>query len=436
MSIAAYASRGRLAAPVHDAWHLRHRGGALPAAANEHGWLAYGNGRSYGDSCLNEGGVLVDTRGLDRFIAFDEASGVLDCEAGVLLSDILDVLVPRGWFLPVTPGTQYVTVGGAIANDVHGKNHHVAGTFGGHVERFDLVRSDGTRISCSPARNVELYRATIGGLGLTGLIETAAIRMRRIASPQVAVESIRFGALDEFFALADESDRSFEYTVAWVDCMARGATRGRGHFLRGNHAPADPSARTARDRTFAFPFDPPFSLVNRLTLRPFNALYYHRQRQRETRRIEHYRKFFYPLDAVRHWNRIYGGRGFFQFQCVVPHAVAPDAIGALLDSLDVSGQGSFLAVLKRFGDVPSPGLLSFPRPGVTFAIDVPNAGAPTTALLQRMESIAMDAGGALYPAKDACMSAASFRRSFPALEAFRAQVDPGCSSNFWRRVAA
>jgi FAD/FMN-containing dehydrogenase len=428
----AYGSWGRVSPRAHEALRPRARGESLPRAANERGWLAYGNGRSYGDCCVNDGGVLIDTRSLDRFIAFDAASGVLECEAGVLLSDILQTFVPRGWFLPVTPGTQLVTVGGAIANDVHGKNHHVAGTFGRHVERLALARSDGTRLVCSASANAPLFRATIAGLGLTGLIESAAIRLRRIPSPYVDAESIRFDTLDEFFALAEESDRAFEYTVAWVDCAA---PRGRGHFLRANHVRSDRAPVVQRTRTIGFPFDPPFSLVNAFTIRPFNALYFHRQRRRFVRRVVHYRPFFYPLDAIGDWNRVYGGRGFFQFQCVVPHADAPDAMAALLDALRTSRQGSFLAVLKRFGDARSPGMLSFPRPGVTLAIDIPNAGEPTRTLLARMEAIAMDAGGALYPAKDACMSPQTFRRSFAALEEFRAYVDPGCSSTFWRRVA-
>ncbi len=431
-----YGSWGRVAPPASEAWRPRARGEPLPTPPQSAGMLAYGNGRSYGDCCLNDGGLLIDTRGLDRFIAFDPSSGALECEAGVLLSDILATFVPRGWFLPVTPGTQYVTVGGAIANDVHGKNHHVAGTFGCHVEHLVLARSDATRLDCSLAQNELLFRATIGGLGLTGLIESATIRLRRIASPYIDSETVRFDALDEFFALAEESDRTFEYTVAWVDCTAHGRARGRGHFMRGNHADQAASRTPPRDATLRIAFDPPFSLVNALTVRPFNALYFHRQRERSARRVVGYRKFFYPLDAIGDWNRMYGARGFFQFQCVVPHTGAADAIGALLDALRSSRQGSFLAVLKRFGDVRSPGLLSFPRPGVTLAIDVPNSGPATRELLARMEAITMDAGGALYPAKDGCMSADTFRRSFPALDAFRAHVDPACSSTFWRRVVA
>jgi len=218
----------------------------------ERSLLPYGNGRSYGDSCLNDGGALLHTRGLDRFIAFDPTTGMLRCEAGVLLSEILELIVPQGWFLPVTPGTRFVTVGGAIANDVHGKNHHRAGTFGAWIRGFELLRSDGSRHRCSPTENPDWFAATVGGLGLTGLITWAEIQLRRIANPWIASETIRFGGLEEFFAVSGleeffavsaASDRDYEYTVAWLDCTSRGAALGRGLFMRGNHAPALCAAR-------------------------------------------------------------------------------------------------------------------------------------------------------------------------------------------------
>jgi len=435
MSAATYGSWGRLAAPVQDVHAIRHRDDALPELPAGRTWLPYGNGRSYGDSCLNDGGVLVATRGLDRFIAFDDATGELECEAGILLADILDLFVPRGWFLPVTPGTRLVTVGGAIANDVHGKSHHVSGTFGRHVRSFELLRSDSGRTICTPTRNGDLYAATIGGLGLTGLVVRATLRMRRVESEWIDAETVKFGALDEFFVLDAESAETHEYTVAWIDCLASGARRGRGLYMRGNHE-SGPDAGTRRPSatSIRFPFDPPFSLVHRATLLPFNALYYGRQRKRSVRRRQHYRPFFYPLDAITDWNRMYGRRGFFQFQSVVPEAAAREAVGEMLTAIERSGEGSFLAVLKRFGDLPSPGMLSFPRPGVTLALDFPNAGATTHALLDRLEAITLAARGALYPAKDARMSADAFRRSYPRLDAFLPYLDPRCSSSFWRRV--
>lgn len=397
--------------------------------------LPLGNARSYGDSCLNDGGTLLEARGLDRFIAFDPATGVLTCEAGVLFSEILDLVVPQGWFLPVTPGTRFVTVGGAIANDVHGKNHHRAGTFGHHLLAFELLRTDGTRLRCSPADNPEWFTATVGGLGLTGLVTWASIQLRRVAGPWMSTENHRFGSLAEFFALSSESDRDYEYTVAWIDCVARGKNLGRGHFSRANHAPSHPDLRpNAPSRRLSMPMTPPLSLVNPLTLRAFNQLYYHRQRKPLVHATTHYEPFFYPLDSISHWNRMYGPKGFLQYQCVVPPEVSHDAVNELVRAIALARKGSFLAVLKQFGERPSLGMLSFPRPGATLALDFPNDGPGTFALLDRLDAIVSAAGGAVYPAKDARMSGEHFRTYFPAHESFTRFVDPGMSSSFWRRV--
>ncbi len=395
--------------------------------------LARGCGRSYGDSCLNEGGTLVDTRRLDRFIAFDRASGVLRCEAGVTLEQVLALAVPAGWFLPVTPGTRYVTLGGAIANDVHGKNHHRAGTFGRHVRAFEIVRSDGTRTECTPQRNAALFGATLGGLGLTGLVTWAEIALRPIVSPMVDAESVPFHGVDEFLALSEESQERFEHTVAWVDATARGRTFARGLFMRGNHsAQPAPLAEGAPHGRLAVPFDFPAFALAPWSVRAFNELHF-RVAAHGTHR-HHYAPFFYPLDAIAHWNRMYGRRGFVQHQCVVPMAPARAALTALLDAISASGEASFLSVLKVFGDVPSPGLMSFPRPGVTLALDFPLRGARTFELLDRLDAIVMEAGGAIYPAKDARMAPRTFERSFPAAAEFARHVDPAFSSSFWRRV--
>jgi FAD/FMN-containing dehydrogenase len=409
------------------------RHGPLPAS--ELPMLPLGNARSYGDSCLNDGGVLLAARGLDHFIAFDPASGVLTCEAGVLFSDILDLVVPQGWFLPVTPGTRFVTVGGAIANDVHGKNHHRAGAFGHHVLSFELLRTDGSRLRCSPEENADWFDATVGGLGLTGFITSASIQLRRVAGPWMSTESHRFDDLAGFFALSRESDRDYEYTVSWIDCVARGKGLGRGLFSRGNHAPARPDKRPAASkRRLAIPVTPPVSLVNPLSLRAFNQLYYRRQRKRVVHATTHYEPFFYPLDGIAQWNRMYGPRGFLQYQCVVPPEAAEATMAELVRTIAASGTGSFLAVLKQFGDQPSRGMLSFPRPGTTLALDFPNGGTSTFALLDRLDAIVDGAGGAVYPAKDARMSGEHFRRYFPRWEAFSRFIDPGMSSSFWRRV--
>ncbi|HEY1588109.1 MAG TPA: FAD-binding oxidoreductase [Rhodanobacter sp.] len=409
----------------------RHR--QLPAVDGS--LLPYGNGRSYGDSCLNAGNTVLRTRGLDHFIAFDTASGVLECEAGLLLSQILDLVVPQGWFVPVTPGTRFVTIGGAIANDVHGKNHHRAGNFGRHVLELELLRSDGNRRICSRNENPEWFAATIGGLGLTGLITRARIQLRRIAGPWMSTEVHRFDNLAGFFRLSEQSDRDYEYTVAWIDCVARGKALGRGLFTRANHAPAHPDRRpTAPASRLRMPFTPPLSLVNQLTLRSFNALYYNRQRRPVVHATTHYEPHFYPLDGIGEWNRIYGPRGFMQYQCVVPPVDADRRIAQLLEVIAASGSGSFLAVLKQFGNLASPGMLSFPRPGTTLALDFPNQGTRTLTLLDRLDDVVAAAGGAVYPAKDARMSGAHFRQYFPVWESFRPFVDPHFSSSFWRRV--
>ncbi|MEO6324676.1 MAG: FAD-binding oxidoreductase [Thermoanaerobaculia bacterium] len=405
----------------------------LPARSAGESLLAFGQGRSYGDSCLNAGGTLLDTAALSRFIAFDEAAGLLRCESGTTFAEILDVIVPRGWFLPVSPGTRFVSVGGAIANDVHGKNHHVAGTFGAHVTRFELERSDGTRLVCSPDENAEMFRATIGGLGLTGLILWAEFRLTRMVSPLIAVEKIRFSTLDEFFEINAASDKEFAYTVAWIDSLARGESLARGIFIRGNHV-TEPSTWSRKPLSVDVPIDLPSFLLNGGTMRLFNEAYYRLHRGKTSYAVSHYEPFFYPLDMVRHWNRIYGARGFLQYQCVVPFADGRGAIREILERIARSGLGSFLSVLKTFGDRPSPGLLSFPRPGVTLALDFAFQGTATLRLLDELDGVVRAAGGAVYPAKDARMSPESFDAFFPQWRALARAADPAFSSSFWRRV--
>jgi FAD/FMN-containing dehydrogenase len=403
--------------------------------------LPYGNGRSYGDVCQNEGGTLLDTRALDRFIAFDDARGVLDCEGGVQLAQIIDCFAPRGWFPAVTPGTAFVTVGGAIANDVHGKNHHRTGTFAHHLLEFELLRSSGEVLQCSPHHNADWFAATVGGLGLTGLIRRARLQLRRIDSPWIAGDSRRFASLGDFLALSAESDAGFEYTVAWLDCASSGSRLGRGIFLRGNHAAgaaagAAPGAAAPRSRRWRIPLAPPCSPVNGFTARVFNACYFHRRAAERRQALWHYRSFLFPLDGVLEWNRLYGPNGFFQYQCVLPEAAAPAALPRMLQLIADSRQGSFLTVLKQFGARPSLGLLSFPRPGVTLALDFPNRGAPTLRLLDALDLVTRAAGGAVYPAKDARITPDAFQQYFPAWRQFARYVDPDFSSSFWRRVTA
>ena len=399
--------------------------------------LAYGNGRSYGDSCLNDGGSLILARqGLDRLVAFDRETGLVTCEAGLLLADLLEVVVPAGWFPPVTPGTCFVTVGGALANDVHGKNHHRTGTFGRHVQAFELKRSDGSRLTCSASENPDLFAATIGGFGLTGLVTQVTLQLMPIASAEMMQEAVHFEGLDRFFALAAESDATHDYTVAWIDSLASGRHFGRGVFFRANHAPASDAPAARAGRSLPFPIKPPIPLINGLSLRIFNALYRSAQpRTPEPRRIP-YHPFFYPLDRVTNWNRAYGPRGLRQFQCAVPMASAREAVDEMLRRSLAAGEASFLTVLKLFGDLPSPGMMSFPMAGATLTLDFPNRGARTERLLAELDAIAIAVGGRVNPYKDARMSPATFEASFPRWRDFARHVDPGFSSSFWRRVTA
>jgi len=438
----AFNSWGQVGHPEHELLGLPHRHQTLPTPPHGLSMLPFGNGRSYGDSNLNPGGALLPARQLDRLIAFDPATGVLRCEAGVLFAELLRLIVPQGWFLPVTPGTQFITVGGAIANDVHGKNHHVAGSFGNHVRCFELLRSDGSRRLCSPTEHPDWFAATIGGLGLTGLITWAEVQLKRIANPFLDTESVKFHSLEAFFELSAASEADHEYTVSWIDCGFDDRRLGRGLFNRGNHAPATlnpallPKGLPAgvAEHSRKVPLTPPVSLINPLSLKAFNTLYFHKQRQPVVRSLQHYRPFFYPLDALLAWNRIYGPRGFYQYQCVVPPERALPATQALLKAIAASGMGSFLAVLKQFGAPASLGMLSFPEQGTTLALDFPNQGPRLHRLFDALDRIVLEAGGRLYPAKDGRMGPAVFKAGYPRWAEFQTYVDPRFASGFWRRV--
>jgi FAD/FMN-containing dehydrogenase len=401
--------------------------------------LAFGCGRSYGDVALNPDGLIVDCKRLDRFIALDDEKGVLACEAGVTLSNILDMLSRRvgkmgGWLLPVMPGTRFVTVAGAIANDVHGKNHHLNGSFGRHVLSFDLARGDGSVVTCSPKENAGLFAATIGGLGLTGVILRATIKLRRVENIGVEAEDIRFADLDGFFRLTDESDSEWEYTAAWIDSSAKGSKFGRGIFSRARHR-AGAEVLAARAPRLTVPVSPPMSLVNGFSVRAFNAAYWCLAGRRTAGpRLTSFESVLFPLDAVGAWNRLYGRRGFYQFQCAVPKETAPRALTEMMRAITASGQGSVLAVLKMFGEMSSPGLMSFPMPGATLAVDFANRGRATQVLLLRLEELTLEAGGHLYPAKDGAMTTAAFKAGYPNLGTYRHSLDPAFSSAFAKRV--
>lgn len=407
---------------------------ALVAQRPAQGLLAVGLGRSYGDSALNPGGAVIDMRGLDRVHGFDPETGVVRADAGLSLDALIRVALPHGWFPPVVPGTRFVTLGGAIANDVHGKNHHREGTFGRHVRRLALLQTDGSLRELGPEDDTGLFAATVGGLGLTGVILWAELQLAR-SDAWLEAEDIAFGNLDEFFRLAAESDGPFAYNVAWVDCAASGGSLGRGIYSRANPAPDDDDRTTHGDPRITMPVDLPSMALNPLTLKTFNAAYYAlKSTVRGARRV-HYDSFFFPLDAIGRWNRLYGPRGFYQYQCVVPKAAARAAVGEMLAEIAKSGQGSFLAVLKTFGEVASPGLLSFPMEGTTLALDFQNGGEATLKVLARLDAIVAAAAGRLYPAKDGRISREMFAAGFPRLAEFTTHVDPGMSSAFWRRVA-
>lgn len=395
-------------------------------------FLAYAQGRSYGDVCLNENGMLLDTQHLDHFIEYDKDKGILRCEAGVTFENILQLIVPHNWFLPVTPGTKYISVGGAVANDVHGKNHHKAGTFGRYVLKLELLRSNGDRLICSPSENTALFNATIGGLGLTGLITWVEFSLKKIAGSAIEQETVRFNNIKEFYTLSDDSDKDWEYTVAWIDCIATGDELGRGLFIRGNHCESTKKHKFKSSK-LSVPFDAPGFLLNKYTVNAFNRLYFKRP-IKQFAKVD-YDPFFYPLDAIANWNKLYGKHGFMQYQCVIPTQHREIAMHEMLSVISESGQASFLSVLKQFGDIKSPGLLSFPRPGITLALDFPNRGKQTLDLLNKLDTITLKYNGAVYPAKDARMSSESFLQYYPHWEEFQKHIDPHFSSNFKRRIS-
>lgn len=426
-------SWGRLDASEHD-WRVLPSPDSVPTElvreTRQRG-IAHGMGRSYGDVCLNPGGVLWSTTSLDHLISFDRDTGVVSCEAGVLLRDLQAVAVQSGWMLAVSPGTQMVTVGGAIANDVHGKNHHAQGSFGDHVLSLTLVRTDGAVIECGPGHQTDWFAATVGGLGLTGVITRATLQLRRVAGPWLDTESMPYRGLEPFLELADGSEHDWEYTVSWIDCLS--GQRPRGIFMRGNHAGATHPA-PAPKRPGTMPVTPPVSLVNQLSLRAFNELYFRANSCKAGAARVHYQPFFYPLDNLQHWNRMYGRRGFYQYQCAIPRSAGLEAMQDILAAIRRSGQGSFLAVLKTFGERRPLGMLSFPMPGLTLALDFPNRGDRTHRLFAELDAVVTAAKGRLYMAKDARMPRGLFEQGYPRVDEFRRFMDPGLSSAMSRRL--
>lgn len=426
-------SWGRYPKTAHEHVHKPAWNDQLPEileAAAPGSLLPYGLGRSYGDSCLNAGRELIDCCRLNRILDFNESTGMVRCESGVSLSDIVDIFLPKGWFLPVTPGTRFVTIGGAIANDVHGKNHHCAGTFGAHVRQIGLHRSNDGLVVCNSQHNSDMLRATVGGLGLTGVIAWTDIQLKPVAGPWIDAELVPFESLNAFLDLSRESNDRFEYSVAWLDCFA--GKNPRGIFFRGNHS-ADRGQEFRPQRGPKLTFALPAWMLNRYSVKAFNTAYYKIHAARKGAAVVPYDSFFYPLDSVRQWNLLYGRQGFLQYQCVIPESNL-EAFEELLDRIARSGMGSFLGVLKQFGSAPPAGMLSFPRPGITIALDFAMRGERTLKLMQSLDEIVQKSGGALYPAKDARMSPALFEASYPRWRGFVPYIDPKMSSSFWRRV--
>ena len=406
---------------------------SLGDALSEGPVIARGLGRAYGDAAL--GARVVETRHLDRFIAFDPDSGSLTAEAGVSLAQIIDAFLPRGWFPAVTPGTRFVTLGGAIAADVHGKNHHRDGSFGAFVDSFDLMGPDGTVRNCSRTENTELFHWTLGGMGLTGVILRATIRLRRVQSGWIRQTTIPAPSLAHALA-AFEGNMDATYSVAWIDALATGRAMGRSLVMLGEHASPAQLPPPLRPRPFEtpdprprrFPFDLPGFALNPLSVGAFNALYWRLGQRKAGTQLVPWRPYFYPLDAVADWNRLYGRRGFVQFQCALPLAASEPGLTALLKKISASGTGSFLAVLKRFGAQDS--RLSFPTEGYTLALDFP-ANRRALALLPVLDRITADHGGRFYLAKDARMSAETLLRTDPRFADFtRFRTETGLSRAF------
>lgn len=385
-----------------------------------------GLGRSYGDAATNHNRRVIDTTALRRFIDWrenpDDQTATLTAEAGVSYADLIDILLPRGYFPLVSPGTKFVTLGGAIAADVHGKNHHRLGSFNACVDAFSLLTPTGQTLNCSRTENADVFWASFGGMGLTGIIQTATIRLRKVSSAYVDVATTRVPDLDTMLAHFTQTDDDTTYSVAWIDCLASGARLGRGVVLQGEHA-AEGGLELPSQSSKTVPFDFPGFALNPLSVRAFNATYYATHKTGRSR--EDINTYFYPLDAVHHWNRIYGKRGFVQYQPVFPEADGSAGIRAVIEALAAQGCSSFLAVLKQMGGHAT-GPIGFPIKGLTLAVDMPRVSGLDD-LLARLDRIVLDHGGRVYLAKDASLSPQTFRAMYPDLDRFlavRERLDP------------
>ena len=389
--------------------------------------IVRGAGRSYGDSALAE--RIISSRYLDNFISFDENKGVLVCGAGLTIDQILTVMVPKGWFLPVVPGTKFVSVGGAIASDIHGKNHHCDGCFSEHLKSFKLLTAGGKIIACSKTRNKKYFLATCGGMGLTGIVVEASLQLMKLASLQISQHSIRTANLDESLELL-ENHQASQYSVAWLDCRAKGKKSGRSVVFSGSHVdsedkPSPKPVKVIKRMQLNLPFNSPAFLLNSLTIGLFNGTYYKFAGKQAQKKI-HFDSYFFPLDRINNWNRLYGGRGFLQYQFVIPTDSARLGIGEILRQVRASGKGSFLSVLKKFG-AANKNYLSFPMEGYTLALDF-KFEKSLLPLLNELDEIVLSHGGRHYLAKDARMSEHTFKQSYVNWEKFlsvKNELDPG-----------
>ncbi|SHN18532.1 FAD-binding oxidoreductase [Chitinophaga sp. CF418] len=381
--------------------------------------IARGNGRCYGDASLAQ--HSVSTLKYDKVLAFDVTKGIFECQSGITLDQILDIIVPQGWFLPVTPGTKFITVGGAVASDVHGKNHHVDGSFSGHIIDMDVITGNKDTITCSADNHSDLFWATCGGMGLTGIITRVKFRLKKISTAYIRQKQIKARNLEDLIRLFEEY-KDYTYSMAWIDCLQKGDTFGRGILIVGEHATPEELNEQQRKaplllaakRKLSVPFNLPSFVLNTLTVKAFNWLYYLKNTKREINNVIPYEPFFYPLDAILHWNRGYGKAGFVQYQFVLP-LEKKEGLVAILQRISDAGLGSFLAVLKVFGKQDS--LISFPMEGYTLALDFP-VRKGLFEFLDKLDEIVLQYGGRLYLSKDARMKQEVFWQSYPNAQKF------------------
>ena len=401
--------------PIQESQCLKPPTTALLCAAvnREASILARGMGRSYGDSANAK--KVLETSYCNHFIDFDELTGKFTAESGITLREILSVIVPKGWFLPITPGTSYVTLGGAIACDVHGKNHHIAGTFGEHVTSLNLALGTGELITASKHENIDLFHATCGGMGLTGVIISATIQLIPIQSSLVNQQTIKANSIEDA-CRSFEDNNDATYSVAWIDCLAKGKNLGRSVLVLGEHA-KEGGLEIELKESVSVPFNTPSALLNNMTMKAFNSAYWQKTKHKKYQTIP-LMQYFYPLDAIGNWNKLYGKAGFLQFQCVIPKSDGVANMRLLLTEVAKSGEGSFLAVLKQFGKA-NDNFLSFPTEGYTLALDF-KLNSSTFQTVSRLEAMTVDMGGRLYLAKDAVMQETTFKTTYPKWERFEA----------------